>query len=848
VISATTATIARASIGFLKRHPWQWGLAVIGIAAGVAAMVAVDLANQSARRAFTLSMDALNGRATHQIVSTSTGIPQSLYTVLRREHGIRLSAPIISGSVETGGRLLQLLGVDVLAERNFRQFTMPRASDEATRPTQLRIRRLLSAQPNVMVGSSTASALGWQIGDTVSLLANGKERKANVLGFLPDDVSQPDNLIISDIGIAQDWLELGRNISHIDLRLEDKAQELQIIRDLLPSGVSLQSVGQRDAATLALTDAFMTNLTAMSLMALLVGLFLIYNSVAFSVLQRRKTLALFRSLGLTRGDVLRVVVSEAIVLAAIGSTLGVIAGVWLGNELLLLVAQTVNDHFFSIEVTAIEVSLLTIAKGLLAGLIATLVAAAMPAAEASAYTPGAAMQRSSVERRAGKIARQLPVIGIALLVAAATILLISTTSLVAGLLALFLMILGGAMFIPATVAFLSRQLAPIAGRFGGPVVRLAVGGIGATLSRTGVAAIALAIAVAATISVQVMVDSFRLSVNQWLQTSLQSDVYVAVPGGSIDSDLLADIGNLSDVRDFTTRRSITVEDPGGRVRIIAVTLAKEKSHEGADSGLNIRGQNPAAAWQAFRYGEAVLVSDSFAYRRGLLAGESFDLPTPKGPRTLEVAGVYESFNVDEGAVMIRRALFERDFDDDRVDSSGLRLREATEVSKVADQIRELSSGRQALLVTDNERIRYESMRIFDRTFVITDVLYWIAVIIAVVGILSAMLALQLERSAEFGLLRAIGMTPLQTSSMVNLQTGVIGLFAGLAAIPLGLLMAVVLIKVINRRAFGWQIDMVVPAEPQFVALLLATGSALLAGVYPGWLAARTVPANALRGE
>ena len=165
-----------------------------------------------------------------------------------------------------------------------------------------------------------------------------------------------------------------------------------------------------------------------------------------------------------------------------------------------------------------------------------------------------------------------------------------------------------------------------------------------------------------------------------------------------------------------------------------------------------------------------------------------------------------------------------------------------------EKLATISEGRQEILISSNHNIRDLSLQIFDRTFVITDVLYWLAIGVAFIGILGAMLALQLERARDLATLRALGMTPLQLGSMITLQTGVIGLLSGIAAIPLGLVMAYVLIEVIYRRAFGWQIDMAIDPGILGFAVVFAVVAALLAGVYPAWRAAQSQPALAMREE
>jgi putative ABC transport system permease protein len=242
------------------------------------------------------------------------------------------------------------------------------------------------------------------------------------------------------------------------------------------------------------------------------------------------------------------------------------------------------------------------------------------------------------------------------------------------------------------------------------------------------------------------------------------------------------------------------------------------------------------------------VSESYAYRAGAGAGDVITIATDRGARDFAVAATFQSFDVNASAVMMSRATYLRHFDDEAIDSLGLYLGEGADVANVIAEVQALAAGRQQLGVASNAAVREESLRTFDRTFVITDVLYWLALGVAFVGILSAMLALQLERAREFATLRALGMTPLQVGGLVTAQTGAIGLLSGLAAIPLGIVMAWVLIEVINRRAFGWQIDMSIGPGILVVAVAFAIGAALLAGLYPAYRAACIEPAAGMREE
>ena len=832
--------LQRASFGFLLRHPWQLGLALLGIVVGVAVIVAVDLANASSKKAFLLSMDTLNGRATHQVVGGPAGVDEQLYVELRTRHGQRNVAPVVEGSVTIGDRVVTLLGLDIFAERGFRDFATPAgAGDDAF----ALLRRLLTLPNSLLVPQRGEGEPVLEIGDLLSLQTAGRRYEARVAGFLDASGSeQVDNLVVADIATAQRWLDHIGRLSRIDVRLENAAQ-VSRFEALLPPGVQLLPADTRTRQSTELTGAFMTNLTAMSLLAMLIGVFLIYNSTGFTVLQRRALLGTLRALGLTRREAFGLILAEGLVLGLIGTVLGIAAGIWLGGQLLELVARSINDLYFRVTVTDVSTGGLTLAKGAATGLLASLAASSLPAWEASGIAPSLALVRSTLETRSGRMAFWLCGAGVVLVALAVFVLSVSGQSLVAGLAALFMLVLGAALAVPLAVRALTPFVAAVAGRIGGSAARMAVEGIRAALSRTGVAIVALAVAVSATVGVSTMVGSFRLAVSDWVGNTLRADIYVGVEAGSLDEDLVADLVRVDGIAEYSSSRRVWIESPAGRIRVVALDMASESY-----AGTELVDADADAVWRSFEDEGAVLVSEPFAYRRGVAAGDRLTLMTDYGERDFDVRAVYRSYEADQGAVLMSRRSYDRWWSDDRIGSLGLYLHDGVEAAAVVERLRAVSRGRQALRISSNADLRDVSMAVFDRTFVITDVLYWLAVGVALTGILGAMLALQIERARELGVLRALGMTPAQIAGMVSLQSTTMGVYSGLAAIPLGLIMAEVLIEVINRRAFGWRMDSVIDPAQLWIALLLAGASALAAGVYPAWRAARSVPALAMREE
>ena len=836
----------RANISYLLRHPLQLVLALVGIGIGVAVIVAVDLANASARKAFLMSMDAVTGEATHQVIGGPSGVDEAVYVHLRVEEGIRDIAPVVEGTVMVDDVPFTVMGVDLFAEQSMRTFTgeAQTGGDDAT-PGESLFRDFLTRPGTVTMSRFTATQFGLQVGQGFDLGAAGRTFGATLIGtFGEEDTAALESVLVTDVATAQVWLDHVGRLTRIDARIPDGDDAaLARLENALPDGHLVLTAAGRTRTTAEMSAAFMTNLAAMSLLALLVGLFLIYNSVSFSVLQRRALIGNLRALGVTRGRMFALILAEAGVVGSVASVIGLAAGIVLGDRLLVLVAQSINDLYFRLTVTDVMVDPLSIAKGLIAGVGASIAAAAVPAIEAMSFPPRLAMTRSSLERRTGRVLPRVALAGVVTMLVALAVLVLSGRSLVAGLVAVFLLIFGFALCVPFVVRGASTALAPAASRIGGMLARMAVAGIGQSLSRTGVAIVALAVAVSATIGVSVMVDSFRGSVDEWLRQTLQADVYAGAQRGSMDPALLADIVALDGVEAFSTSRRVQLEDVDGRTQLVAIRMASDSY-----AGTEIIDADPDEVWPRWEREDVVLVSEPYAYGHQVARGDVVMLPTDRGRREFEIAATYQSYDINASAMLMSRNVYERHFDDDRVDSVGLYLADGADPESIMARIGDISEGRQAIRFNSNARIRELSLEIFDRTFVITDVLYWLAVGVAFIGILGAMLALQLERGRELAVLRALGMTPSQLGTMITTQTAVIGLFSGIAAVPLGIMMAYVLIEVINRRAFGWQIDMSVAPGILLSAIVFAIGAALLAGIYPAFRAARSQPAAAMREE
>ncbi|HEX9885337.1 MAG TPA: FtsX-like permease family protein [Longimicrobiales bacterium] len=845
-----------ASARHLTRHPAQLALSVLGVALGVAVVLSIDLAIQSSREAFRVSTETVAGRATHHLVGGPAGIADSVFTFVRVAAGVRRAAPVVEGWVGVDGlpgRAFRVLGIDPFSERPFRPYLAggsPRV--DAT--------RLLTAR-GIVVAEGTARELGVGVGDPVTVTVDAGRWRVEVVGILtPEDALAREGLrdvLVADVGFAQTLLGRWGRLSRIDLAMPpgpDGAAAVDRLVAGLPPDVQIQETGARARTMTDMIRAFDLNLTALSLLALVFGMFLIYNAQTFSVVRRRGLLGTLRTLGVTRGEVFSLVLAEAAVLGVVGALVGAGLGVILGRGLVHLVTRTINDLYFVVSVEGLRVPTLLLLKAMALGVGATVLASLPPAREATGAVPRAALIRSVVEERWRRLVPRSAVAGVLLMAVGGVVLAVSD-GVLGGFGALFAAILGMALLAPMLTVGLMGLARPVAQRAMGILGAMAARGVVTALSRTAPAIAALMVAVSVTVGLGVMISSFRGTVVRWLDQTLQADVYVSPPSrvssradGRLDGDLVASLLEAPGVAGGSTYRGTDILTEYGEVRLLAVAL-----HPLGEAAYDLARGSPAEAFRAFRQGRGVLVSEPLAYRWGLSVGDSVRLPTELGARDLPVVGVYHDYGSDRGVVTVPRVLYDRLWTDPEVTSLGLFLAPGADGEAVMAGLRQVvadvaGAAGDAVIIRSNRQLRDGSVRVFDRTFAITGVLRALAFAVAFIGVLAALMALELERGRELAVLRANGMTPRQVWALVTAQTGLMGAVAGLLAVPAGTLLAAIMIFVVNRRSFGWTLRMEMGLEVPAQAVALALAGALLAGLYPAWKMARTRPSDALRTE
>ena len=857
-------TLLKTGLRYLLRRPLQSILCILGVALGVAMVIAIDLANGSAARAFELSTETVAGRATHQIVGSGAGLDEAVYRRLKVELGVREAAPVVESyaiAVELDQQPLRVLGVDAFAEAPFRSYL-----GQGNAPLRQNDLTDFFVRPDaLLIGQETAARYGLRLGDALTLRAGDARRTMRIAGILnpADERSRRalDGLAIVDISTAQELFNMAGRLSHIDLIADERTEAgralLDRIRAILPPGAAIVKPSARSQSVESLTDAFRLNLTALSLLALVVGMFLIYNTITFSVVQRRPIIGTLRCLGVTQAEVFRQVLLETLLLGAIGGVLGIGLGILLGRGAVGLVSQTINDLYYTVNVRSVDVDPWTLAKGFGLGLAASLLAALAPAYEATSIPPITALRRSAGEQRVRWLLPRVALAGLVMLAVGAAMLLLSR-ALVVNLGGIFFVLIGLALISPMVTIGLMAALQPLLDRLAGLTGRLSARGVVNAISRTAIAIASLMVAVSVIIGLQSMINSFRTTVESWLDASLTADVYIAPPATGINASnatiapsVVADFEALPDVSDVTRFRRVSVDFRTADAEYRPASLLAIRSNRERSARTFVWTLRPAdGLWASMAGQDEVQVSEPFANKYGITPQNNrLLLRTDQGERAFQVVAVYYDYASDAGVIVMRHETYRRYWEDDQISSLALYV-DPTKVSDLGafvDQLRRRFAGRD-LVISANRELRADALAIFERTFTITGALNLLATVVAFIGVLSALMALQIERTRELGMLRANGMTLRQLWRMTLLETGLMGGTAGLLAMPTGFLLALILVYIINLRSFGWTIRLDLQWETFAQAMVVAVVSALLAAIYPMLRLGRLEIARAVREE
>jgi putative ABC transport system permease protein len=841
------------SLRYFARHPALTALNIVGIALGVTVFLAVQIINHSALESFRASVDIVAGKADLEVVGDGLRFDEMAYPVVANDPDIAAATPVVEDVAtltDYPGEYLQLLGIDIFSNGPLRTFELHDAQNQ--KPD---IAGFLRDPRVIALTRQLSTRLGLHIGDPLRIeTQTGTEtfHIGYILDFGEDAPGADEHLSVMDIANVQENFRHAGKLSRISALLRPGADFNAVcarLRAELPAGDIVQAPDRRNRQIERMIGAFQLNLTALSLISLLVGMFLIYNTVATAVVRRRHEIGVLRALGLSGRQVQGIFVAEALVLGIAGSLLGLVLGVVLAGQLVGAVSRTITSLYILASIQSLFISPWAVVAAMALCLGAVLLAAWFPAREAALLPPVEALSVGHLEESSARSTGRWLAIGAGLLVLAALVARISLTYGPAWLsfgAALFTL-LGFAFFVPTMSVGFSRWVKPRS-----IMARIAFGHFAQSLHRTSMAIASLVVALAMVVGISTMIFSFRTTVEDWLTRSIQSDLVIAPAANLV-------VGNREIIRPeveqliaatphvtYDSFRELRVDLEGQSVKLASVRLAVTRDIE----PLTLAQGDPRRALDAAIDQGAVLVSQPFFRRFHLGLGDTINLATPTGRHDFKISGVYIDYTTESGVILVDWQTYRKYWQDDSI--NGLFIytdkKSGLTATQLQAQLRPKIAPFGDYLIKSNEELREQVFRIFDQTFSVTYILQTIGIIISALGIFLSLTILVTERRREISILRAVGASRGQIEAMVLWEAGIIGLLGSFLGIIAGLALAWILSFVINVSFFGWTIAWATPWRFLLGLPVAVIAAALVAGYWPARQAAHLDIADGVKME
>ena len=827
-------SVIRSFLRYLVRRKSLSVLQLLGIAIGVAAAVGMTLASRSALQSLGSAVDFLRGGATHTIERPAGPMEEKVLAGLLADPAVKYFTPVIDRKVRIeGGEQVRLLGVDPFLDKEIRSMTARIGASGTSDVREKIFSSFLFDSRAVLVDENIAKSLRLSPGSTLQT----SQGPLRVVHVFPNPSGEP--LIIADIGHAQELFGMSGYIDRADLVVIDE----EPFRARWATGFKIESNRQREETLSALLKAFKLNLQALSLFALFVGVFLIYNTAMFAVVSRRKDAGILLSLGASRHQIAAAFLVEVLLLGAAGGALGGVLGYLLSGFLVKVVGNAISTLYFSLRPSALPWSFWNLAGGVFLGSAASIIGCIPSLLELSRLQPVLVLRGRTASRGASKRAKRIAVSGTFCMAVAAALFGFSFLHVYVGFAGAFAFLLGACLFAGFMIILFVPALEAIFSRVMGLSGKIAIGNIRENLGRTSVAVAAFMIALSLSIGLGSMIDSFRHSLVWWMNSQLRGELYISTKGDvNVPEDFYEELKRIPGIGGIDIFRNVQITfrgKPASITSIDASVLQRYDRFGWFEGG----GEN----WEPVKRG-SVIVSESFSRRFNVKKGDRITIESADGPRDLTVAAVFYDYSTEHGVIMMDRSTYLRLFRDRTINSLGIFIDETNpDRGRIIAEVKRRALAR-GLPFATREEFHKRILDIFDGTFAVTRSMRVLAVIVAFFGIAGALMTLFVERRKEFGIYRALGFTTGDVARMTIAESLGMGLISFFMSILVGTAFAFILIKVINLQSFHWTVFYQFTLQPYLVTALTALAASLAAAVYPVWSVFRKYPVMQIREE
>ncbi len=813
-------------------------LSILGVSLGIGLFVGVKVASDRAVNSFEKSIQGINPYSNYEVVDISgIDFDENVYKKIRKIEGNTFPVVRANGYLPDRGVTVDINGIYTIKVARFLEFSSDRRID---------IEDFFRGLNSIFVTKTFAERHEIKKGDTLNAFVYNREYTLKVIDIL-EASSLPPNTVFMDIGNFQEYFGKAGFLTKIDISTDEKTARM--IHRILPSNLSLDNKREVIRQQESLISSFRYNLQFITFLAVLVGVFLLYNTVFISVVKRRAEIGIIRGLGTKKETIVLLFTVHGVILGFVGSLLGILFGQLFSYFSIVAVEKTVSTIYHSISISDYLITKGDALKSMMLGLFVSFIASVIPAIESAHVRPHESSKAGSLEKHYKRRQKIFSYTGLFFIFSGGFIIYLDYRHIpfnfpYLAYLGILLFIVGSTFNAPVFLSQVLKVIRIPAYRIFKASGKITVSDIEGSRYRFSVALMSVAISSALIIALLSSIFSLKNSFIDWLNTYLIADIYVKPAScksnycfDPLPNELVIHLEQLPEVMDVGRFRALQIDFHGKKVIAGFGNTAIWSKYR---KEVNL-GREEEERLRILGAGRKASVSDYLKIKYGLNIGDEVEILTPKGKEKFTINYTSISFSTTSGFIYMDRKWLREFWGLDDATQLTIYLKEGSDAEQFIGKLRQQLSDIYSLNITDNSELRKQSLAIFDKSFALTYAIEFIAIIISLIGVINTLLILVFEKKREISIIRYLGGSWRHITEIMVFSASIVGLAGIVVGGIIGLVISMVIIHVINKISFGWEVSLHIPFLYLSILMAILFITTVTAGFIPSKVARKIDP-------